>query len=187
MPAILDHMNNVVRPALRNYVAADRAFMDAQKAGAGVDEARHAAMLAARHAAIDLHHLSDFIVNNPAPGATFANLGAARAAVQSHLMFLREPKAPYVDDVVLLGDVADAFKHFKLDRPNRTVDGADAIIMTGSGWGKLRWGEGKYGGAEQVIVERKNGDQRAMSSVMQNVFDAWMTLLGQPLPPINEY
>jgi hypothetical protein len=122
------------------------------------------------------------VVHNRAPGATFADLRAGRAAVQSHLIFPREPKAPYVDDVVLLGDVADAFKHFKLDRPNRTVEGADAIIMTGTGWGKLRWGEGKWGGAEQVIVERKNGDQRAVSSVMQNVFDAWLALLGQPLP-----
>jgi hypothetical protein len=51
--------------------------------------------------------------------------------------------------------LADAFKHHKLDRPNATVDGADAIIMTGTGWGKLRWGEGKWGGAELVIVERK--------------------------------
>jgi hypothetical protein len=187
MQPILDHLDNIVRPTLRNYVTADRLFMEAQKSGAGVDEARHAAMLAARHAAIELHHLSDFVVNNPAPGATFADLRAARAAVQSHLIFLREPKAPYVDDVVLLGDVADAFKHFKLERPNRTVDGADAIIMTGTGWGKLRWGEGKWGGAEQVIVERKNGDQRAVSSVLQNVFDAWLTLFGQPLPAINGY
>jgi hypothetical protein len=107
--------------------------------------------------------------------------------VQSHLIFLREPRAPYVDDVVLLRDVADAFKHHKLDRRNATVDGADAIVMTGTGWGKLRYGEGKWGGVEQVIVERKDGSQRALSSVMQNVFDAWLTLLGQPLPPINDY
>jgi hypothetical protein len=103
------------------------------------------------------------------------------------VIFLREPKAAYVDDVVLLGDVADAFKHFKLDRSNRTVDGADAIIMTDTGWGKLRYGEGKWGGIEQVIVERKSGEQRAISSVIQNVFDAWLRLIGQPLPPINEF
>ena len=29
--------------------------------------------------------------------------------------------------------------------------------------------------------------ERALSSVLQNVFDAWMTLLGQPLQPISEY
>jgi hypothetical protein len=117
----------------------------------------------------------------------FADLGAVRAAVQSHLLFLREPLAPHVDDVALLRDVADAFKHHKLDRPNATVAGAEAIIMTGTGWGKLRYGEGKWGGTEQVIVERKSGDQRALSSVLQNVHDAWLTLLGEPLPPINQF
>jgi len=28
---------------------------------------------------------------------------------------------------------------------------------------------------------------RALTSVLQNVFDAWMTLLGQPLSPISVY
>ena len=104
------------------------------------------------------------MLNNPAPPVAFSDLGAVRAAVQSHLIFLREPKAPHVDDVALLRDVADAFKHHKLDRPRATVDGARAIITVGTGWGKLRLGEGKWGGAEQVIVERKNGDQRALSA-----------------------
>jgi hypothetical protein len=98
-----------------------------------------------------------------------------------------ETSAPHVDDVALLRDVADAFKHHKLDRPNATVAGAEAIIMMGTGWGKLRYGEGKWGGTEQVIVERKSGDQRALSSVLQNVHDAWLTLLGEPLPPINQF
>jgi len=73
------------------------------------------------------------------------------------------------------------------DRPNATVAGAEAIVTIGSGWGKLRWGEGKWGGVEQMIVERTNGDQRALSSILQNVFDAWLLLLGQLLPPINVY
>lgn len=51
----------------------------------------------------------------------------------------------------------------------------------------MRWGEGKYGGAEQVIVTTRDGAKRALSSVLQNVFDAWMRLLGQPLPPISLY
>jgi hypothetical protein len=51
----------------------------------------------------------------------------------------------------------------------------------------MHWGEGKYGGAEQVIITTKNGNKRALSSVLQNVFDAWMTLLGQPLSPISQY
>jgi hypothetical protein len=145
-------------------------------------------MLAARQAAFELHNMADFVLANPvAPTTGLQDLGALRAAVQSHLIFLREPRAPHVDDVALLRDVADAFKHHRLDRPSATVSGSEAVIMTGTGWGKLRYGEGKWGGVEQVVVERKSGEQRALSSVTQNVSDAWMTLLGQPLPPINEF
>jgi hypothetical protein len=187
MQPILDHLNNIVRPSLRNFMAADQAFVAAQSAAVDVDDARQAVMLAARQAAVELHHFSDFVLNNAMPPLAFPDLGVVRAAVQSHLIFLREPRAPHVDDVALLRDVADAFKHHKLNRPSATIDGADAVIMTGTGWGKLRWGEGKWGGAEQVIVERKNGDQRALSSIMQNVFDAWLTLLGQPLLPIGKF
>jgi hypothetical protein len=186
MQAILDHIDTVVRPALRNYSAAEATFTAAHD-GAGVDEALNQVMLTARQAANELHHLADFVFNNPPPGSSFADLGAVRATVQSHVIFLREPAAPPFDDVALLRDVADAFKHYKLDRPSATVSGADAIVTLGTGWGKLRWGEGKWGGIEQVIVERKDGDQRALSSILQNVFDAWLKLLGQPLPPINVY
>jgi hypothetical protein len=45
----------------------------------------------------------------------------------------------------------------------------------------MHFGEGKYGVVEQVVVTLKTGDKRALSSILRNVFDAWMTLLGQPL------
>lgn len=48
MQPIVNHLNNIVRPSLRNFTAADRAFVVAQAAAAGVDEARQAVMLAAR-------------------------------------------------------------------------------------------------------------------------------------------
>jgi hypothetical protein len=47
--------------------------------------------------------------------------------------------------------------------------------------------EGKYGSTEQVLVIQQSGEKRALSSILQNVFDAWMALLKQPLPPISGY
>jgi hypothetical protein len=55
------------------------------------------------------------------------------------------------------------------------------------GFGQMRFGEGKFDGVEQVVITKKDGDMRALTSVLQNVFDAWMTLLGQPLSPISVY
>jgi hypothetical protein len=83
--------------------------------------------------------------------------------------------------------VADAFKHHRPDRSSATVLVSTDVVPIGSGWGQMRWGEGKFGGAEQVVITTKDDDKRALSSVLQNVFDAWMTLLGQPLPPIGQY
>lgn len=87
--------------------------------------------------------------------------------------------------MTLLRDVAVAFKHHRPTRGSVTV--STDIVPAGSGFGMLRFGEGKYGGVEQVIVTIDTGERRALSSILQDVFDAWMTYLGQPLPPINQY
>jgi hypothetical protein len=67
MQQIIDKFNSLIRPALRNFAVADAAFVAAQAAGTGVDEARQAVMLAARQATIELHHFADFALTNPAP------------------------------------------------------------------------------------------------------------------------
>jgi hypothetical protein len=51
MQPIIDRFNSLIRPELRNFAAADAAFVAAQTVGTGVDEARQAVMLAARQAA----------------------------------------------------------------------------------------------------------------------------------------
>src|SRR5262249_27338221 len=108
-----------------------------------------------------------------------------RNAVEAKCVFLRTTKP--VADVTLLRDVADAFKHHRPDRPSATVKVSTDVVPIGSGYGEMRYGEGKYGGAEQVVITIQGGDKRALSSLLQNVFDAWMRLLGQPLLPISEY
>lgn len=88
-------------------------------------------------------------------------------------------------DVTLLRDVAVAFKHYRPSRGSVAVSNRHRAsrrrVRT------LRFGEGKYGGVEQVIVTIDTGEKRALSSILQNVFDAWMTYLGQPLSPISKY
>jgi hypothetical protein len=184
--SILDHIATVVRPALRKYLAAEMALTDAiesRDAGAATT-ARQDVMLAARQAADVLHHLSDFVLKEPSAGLAFARIDDVRSAVDAKCVFLRT--ANPVPDVGLLRDVADAFKHHRPDRPSATVTVSTDVVPSGSGWGQMRWSEGKYGGAEQVVITTIHGDKRALSSVLQNVFDAWMTLLAQPLSPISE-
>lgn len=61
------------------------------------------------------------------------------------------------------------------------------ILPEPGGYGGRRWGEGKWGGMEETVVAIKDGAKRALSSVLQNVFDAWMQVLGQPQTRINEF
>jgi hypothetical protein len=183
---ILDHVADVVRPALRKYSAAEESLSDALRSGdAGAAcTARQDVMLAARQAANVLHHLSDFVLKESPPRA-FADIRAVRRAVEARCVDRRSPKP--IADVELLRDVADAFKHHRPDRPSATVVVSTDVLSVGSGWDQARWDEAKWDAVEQVIITTKNGDKRALSSVLQNVFDAWMTLLGQPLPLSGRY
>jgi len=88
-----------------------------------------------------------------------------------------------VADVDLCGDVADALKHPILTRnlDARQIRGSDAVLALSTGYGELAYGEGKYGGTQQVLVLANSGT-RALSSVLQNVIDAWRRSAGLPLP-----
>jgi hypothetical protein len=143
-------------------------------------------MRAARQAAIELHQFADLVMNEPTPTLPpFNTPEDVRVALRPHCRFLRKPQP--IEDVSLLRDVAESFKHYKLNRQTADVDTANSILTLGSGWGEMHSGEGKYGGAEQVLVLPRSGGKRALSSILQNVFDAWLNLLGLPLPKINEF
>ena len=188
MQKILDHIANVVRPALRNYCEAEKELTEAVKSKDldAIATARQKATLAARQAATELHHFTDFVFKEKAPPLAFATLDAVRGAVEAKCVLLRT--ATPIPDVSLLRDVADAFKHHHLDRQSATIAASTDVVSMGTGFGEVAYyGEGKYGGMEQFIITKKDGQKRALSSVLQDVFDAWMTLLGQPLPPMSVF
>jgi hypothetical protein len=143
--------------------------------------------LAARQAVDLLHHFADFVAIEPGTALPmFKTSSDVRAAIRPVCVFARTTTP--VDDVSsLLMDVADAFKHHRPDRKSATVGVSFAITTSYGGYGELRYGEGKYGGAEQTIVARITGERRALSSILRNVFDAWISYLKLPLPPISQY
>jgi hypothetical protein len=80
-------------------------------------------------------------------------------------------------DFGLVRDVADAHKHFELDRPNRRLTRADQTARGGMGWGEGGLGEGVFGGGPQLVVKLDDGTKRALSAIMQNVIEMWQRLL----------
>jgi hypothetical protein len=81
------------------------------------------------------------------------------------------------DEVNLIRDVDDGFKHVELDRPNRRVSRFDQTRLNRIGYGERGYGEGVYGGAEQLIIMLDDGTKRALTAVMENVLTMWRRLL----------
>src|ERR1700722_4053177 len=118
MQVIVDRLNGMIRTALHNYLAAERDLNVANEAGA--------AELAARQAVDLLHHFADFVCKEPDPALpAFKKPEDVRNVIRPLCVFGRS--GPPIDDVNLLMDVADAFKHHRPDRKSATVGVSFAI------------------------------------------------------------
>jgi hypothetical protein len=191
---LYEHFENIIEPAVRAYRAAEATLSDCVLNGdeALVEIARADVLRCARIASIELHQFADWVKGHQPSWLPSSDMkiDSIRQWVQrDHCRFLRNENVP-INDIDLLHDVADAFKHFELthEPKNRTrlVTSAGATVFLGSAWGTMRWGEGKYGGVEQLMVQLAGDENRAMSSVLQNVLDAWRRAMGRELPPVGE-
>jgi hypothetical protein len=186
MQPILDHLDNIVGRAIRDYFAAEEALDAANAMGdaQAVADACFEVIRKARTAAVELNHLTDFVLHNQLPPMAFADLTAIRTAIRSACVFGRVTTA--VDDSDLLRDAADALKHAVLNRSNSSIAGASAVVSISNGYGEMRYGEQKHGGKKQVTVQTKNGHNYSLLWIVHNSYDAWMQVLGQPQKPLGQ-
>ena len=185
-----EYFENFVLPSAREYCEAEDALTQAASKNFPTDSLELAARRKAANAAYAAWHMADWMWEQMTAVAK-TNIGVTslndyrKQLEKTHCEYLRTGKN--CDDFNLLGSVADAFKHFKLRNKNREVDSADAIEGLSSGWSEVRWGEGKWGGAPQVMITQRDKSMRAFSAVLQNSVDMWRRALGLPLPKINEF
>jgi hypothetical protein len=183
-----EHFYEIVITAWQAYLTAEGRLTDAINSN-NEDVSRRAGYDALREggaATIYLHHFADVVMRarpDWLPGE-LSSLGELRRWVSEHCTMLRTDRS--VPDVELCGDVADALKHAILTRnlDARQIRENDAVLALGTGYGELSYGEGKYGGMQQVLVLANSGT-RALSSVLQNVVDAWRRAAGLPLPAVG--
>lgn len=184
-----EHFYEIVLPAWQAYLASESdltAAVNADDEAAAV-RARYRALREGGSASFYLHHFAEIVLRagpHWLPGEA-KDLRRLREWLGRHCTALRTDQR--LDDVRLLGDVADALKHAVLTRnpQDRLVEANDAVLLTETGFGGGGYGEGKFGGAEQVIILSRAG-RRALSGVLQNVVDAWRRGAGIDLPPIGE-
>lgn len=183
-----EHLYEIVIPAWQAYLTAEHRLTDAIHSGneGATKRAGYDALREGGAATIYLHHFAE-IVMRARPDWLQEDIGSARELwrwVSGHCTMLRTDR--HVADVELCGDVADALKHAILTRnvDVRQIRENDAVLALGTGYGELSYGEGKSGGMQQVIILANSGT-RALSSVLQNVIDAWRQSAGLALPALG--
>ena len=179
-----EHLREIVIPAWQAYGEAEQRLTDAVKAGdeewtrrAGYDALREGGA-----ATFYVHHFAEVVLRARPDWLPCRTLGETRSWLASHCTMLRSNDL--VADVALLGDVADALKHSILSYRAREVSASEEVLVVKSGYGVLGFGDGKYGGTPQVLVLANSGP-RALSSVLQNVVDAWRKAARLELPAIG--
>jgi hypothetical protein len=80
-------------------------------------------------------------------------------------------------DFAILRDVAEAHKHFQLDRLTRRLSRSNQTGMGDMSYGDGRYGEGMYGGGPQLVVTLDDGRKRPLTAIMKNVIEMWERLL----------
>lgn len=183
-----EHFAEIVIPAWQAYLQAESRFTEALAGGSEsqIRKAKYDALREGGAAAFYIHHFGEIILRTRPAWLPkhITNLGQIRSWLSNHCTMLRTTEA--IGDVSLLGDVADALKHAILTKhlESREVSVNDAVLVAGREYGQCRYGEGKYGGIDQVWVLATSGG-RPLSSILQNVIDAWRRAAGIDLPSIG--
>ena len=163
------HFNEIVSPAIDEYLAAEDALTAAAVSGDGLDAAKYKALRLGAAAAIFLHHFSDVIAHRPPENLPDfeGDVGKVRAWIAGY----------GTNEVGILRDTADALKHAVLD-PNRQrdVQHSGLVLTTQRGYGMGRFGEGKYGGVDEVWILANSG-MRPLTAVLRSVRNAWLAAL----------
>lgn len=188
MNSLFEAFDTIVEAARAEYLEAERGLTRAAKGDAGTNlgAARVLVLRRARTAAVEMFHFSDRVHTAQPSWAPAGGLKNLRRTIQ--LKHCRMLRGLPVDDFDMIEDIANSFKHSKLTYEKERawfIKDEGAVITNSTGYGSLAFGEGKNGGVEQVIVKRLDGAPRALSSVLQNVRDAWMSAMGRDLGAIG--
>lgn len=183
-----EHFHEIVIPAWQAYLRAEQCLTEAYAAeDAGkIEKAKYDALREGGAAVFYVHHFGEVVLRARPywlPRELSAPAEVSRWLSDYCTMLRSDDKA---GDVSLLGDVADALKHAILTRrlDSREVSANEAVLVVGREYGVYRYGEGKFGGVDEVWVLAKSGG-RALSCILQNVIDAWRRAAGIELPAIG--
>jgi hypothetical protein len=126
----------------------------------------------AMNLAISLNHLADHFWEEH-------QTDPSKPLSARSLKEFREKLVDLTPEFGLIRDVADAHKHFKLNRTDRNVTHATQTAVGAMGWGEAAWNHGTWGGTPEVIVTFDDGSKHHFSMAVAKVMSMWQTLLGR--------
>jgi hypothetical protein len=166
------HFTEIVCPTISDYLEAEGKLTIAVKKenDSELESAKFNALRLGAAAAIFLHHFSDVVANRPPENVPDfkGDVGKVRTWIATF----------GTGDVPILRDTADALKHSVLnpDR-SRMVQHSGLVLTTHRGYGLGRFGEGKFGGVDEVWILSTSG-MRPLTAVLKSVQHAWVKALG---------
>ncbi len=164
-----DAFDQMVIPALAEYHAAEVALSH------DTDGANALIQRRSRTAAIELHQFADRVFHARPPWLPpVKDEKAVRDWLATTLTGVG------VNDVALVGDVADGFKHVKIRRSSAQIRGEASANIQSMAYGRGAYGAGKFGGAPQMVINTNDGRERQLSSILLNVANGWLTALTRP-------
>ena len=110
--------------------------------------------------ALHLNHLMDYYLNE-------SNV------VIEEKQKLKNKIIESCQSIEILKDYADVQKHCELTRPSNHLSSSEQAKLIQCGWGELSYGEGEYGGGEQIVLLTNEGNQLLLSPILKNCYDHW--------------
>lgn len=189
------HFEDIVVRAWRNYLKAETDLNHVRSNGdeSAILEATKELVLTARTACIELHQFADTIATQSEDRprwlpADVQKAGGVRRAISEHCRMLG--RAVPSADLEILHDIADAFKHSVLTRAPKGRDhwvrSSKCHIIVSSRWDEAVWDQARWDEIDHLVIVLETGDRRSLTGILQNVIDAWSSLLRQELPDFSE-
>jgi hypothetical protein len=102
---------------------------------------------------------------------------SAKVLQATSLSSFRNALAAATPEFGLIRDVADAHKHYKLDRASRKLTDASQATTGAMGWGEAAWGDGRWGGPPEIVVTYDDGSKHHFSTAVRKVKQMWESML----------
>lgn len=80
-------------------------------------------------------------------------------------------------DLTYLRDYANVQKHCELTKTYKHFKSSDKVLVKSLGWGDASFGEGQYGGGEQIVLSTDDDRSVLLSTVLQSSYEFWLSKL----------